>query len=236
MENNEGLQDEGKENASEFNPEEFQKNLKGEMGRKFQNIEEKLNQFSDSQSKLLEFIENTSQKQPETTANESITDLMYSDPDRFAEEIQNKAYEKFTKAQAEKEKVMTQKTTVLNKLVNDFPELRNEQSDLTQKAAQLMEAYSATEQNNPHVIKQVVLEAAMDLGVKPRSKRIVDEDDFTLSGGSSSSTTSRKSKSSDEIDPRTLAYAEKSGLDINDPKLLARLKQYSKKNFYSKFK
>jgi hypothetical protein len=100
---------------------------------------------------------------------------------------------------------------------------------------------SDQERNMSSSYKTAVLAAAADQGVLPVNKRAKktesESEDFTVSSssGSESRRREREKRGEEQIDEKTLAFAELMGRPIDDPKYVERLKTAAKRRNWSKY-
>jgi hypothetical protein len=200
--------------------------FKAEFSRKTDGLKSEIAELKSATSVLVEALSRTAQK-PAAAAKseESLTDLMYSDPERYAQIIEERAVGRVAKQQ--EAQMRTQQ--VIGELHNEFPELNDTQSPLTKKAVEIYSSLSDEEKRSTTSYKLAVKEAAAELGVKPRSKR-TDEENF--SSGSYSSGGTRRPKA-DKLDPGVIAWAERLGVDHTDPDVRSRLIERSKRKWSS---
>lgn len=189
-------------------------NMKAELNRKVSNIEARV-----TPAKVV-------------AEEEPLEDMIYSNPKKVIETI---------RAQVNQDTQQTlnardQHTQVIGDLMYDFPELQDKNSDLFKAAVAGYQAMTPQEQANPMAYKLAVKSAAVDMGVKPRSKRSAD-DDFSLNGdGGGHSGRDRRGRSRDnELSDETLAFAEKVGFNINDPKVVERIKARAQRKNWNRY-
>lgn len=165
---------------------------------------------------------------PAPATKPPLREMIYDDPEGAMREI----------AQAVKSEVVSEFKAVeankrlASKLYSDYPELQEAGNPLTVRANEILSTYSEEEQTDPKVLRSAVLEAAAELTLapKPKRKQVASEqsdDNFQLGGGGR---TSRR-KSSDQTDPGVLEAAKALGLNVDDPKVVARLKARSERGF-----
>lgn len=200
-------------------------NLKAEMQRKFGNIEDQLKQSNAQLQAMLQGMKKPDPK-PAPKAEPSLEDLYYKDPVAYGEAIKKQAKEEIRAERDEENKMTAQQQKAVQSLYKEFPELSNDDHELTKAAlakyADLQKDYG----NTPAAMKAAVAEAALELGIKPKSKRPADEDDFTLSGSGNGEGRRRKSRE-EEVDPRIGEVARLMGVDPEKAKARAK----TRKNF-----
>lgn len=223
-------------NPNENNPSD---NLKFEFQRKFENLSKANETLANQNAQLnakLDAIIGALDKPKES--NTDLEDLKYTDPDKYIEmkmqEVEGRVESKIQKTQ----ELQSKKNEVLSKLASDYPEINNQDSELYKHAINLAGKYDANFVNSPEGIQLLVREAAAELGVLPSSKRKVEETDMSefIGGGSGNSNNNngKKAKTAD-LDPKTIVAAKLMGLDTNDPKVIERLKERSKRKNWTKY-
>lgn len=207
------------------------KNLKGEFGRKFGNLEEQTKHLSSQIQQIVNAL-NKPTSSPASTPEKKVS--VFDDEEAYARSIEERAEARITAKLAEQEAIKAKYATVSTQLVTEFPELNDAKSPLMGRAQEIYLSLPEEERRHHLAMKAAVTEAAAELGMKPKSKRTASEgDDFTLGGSSQASRPSKKS--SDELNPATVKLAELMGLDVNDPKVMDRLKQRAKRKNWSKY-
>lgn len=196
------------------------KNLKAEFDRKLGNIE-KTNQALLNQ---LQTLATTPRKEP--APKSSIKELWYDDPEAAARMVAGHAKDEALKEMRAEGTIQAKKNTVIGQLYREYPELQDYENPLTVKAVEIFEKLTDEEKSNPIAYRLAVKEAAEELEIKPKAKRKPKEDDddaFSLSGKGGGS--GKRTKKSDELDPKTIAFAKLVGLKTDDEKVIASLKQ-----------
>lgn len=197
-------------------PQDLLKNMKTEFERKLSNIESNNKKLMDQMTALLQPKAAPQQQQAK------FEDVWYEDPRKAAEIIKQELRQESQAA--------ARTNTTLAKLVQEFPELNDEGSDLTKRAVEIFDGFSADEKASPVAYRAAVREAAQELGMAPASKRKrSEEDDFSLSGSGAGRSRSERKASRDTLDPNTIEFAQFMGLDTEDPKLRERLKGHQKR-------
>ena len=123
-----------------------------------------------------------------------------------------------------------------NKLFGEFPELQDASSPLYKKADEIYRSFGISEgQLDPRALRAAVNEAALDLGVAPKSKRQKESssDDFTGLGGGSAPKGGKQSKS--KVTDGMLVWAQQMGLNTSDPKVIERLEQRAQRKNWMKY-
>lgn len=186
------------------------KNFKAEMGRKLENTNAQLQQ-------LLQAIQKPAPAAP--TASKKIEDVWYDKPAEAAQMIADQTAATIRKELATQNAAQTRYQSVANQLASDFPELNDPKSDLMTKAQEIYKSLSDEDRSHPLAMKTAVMEAATDLGVRPKGKRTSNDEAFSLGGGSGSGS---KRKSA-QLEAGQEVLAKLLGVNIDDPKVRERV-------------
>ncbi len=199
---------------------ELLKNLKSEMDRKLSNFQETLKSTTDALTAKLNEI--TVPKAPAHSApSKSFRDKFYEDEDAAVNELKTEIRSEVMGTLEEREK----HTNAINRLYGEYPELADSDADLTKEAVKIFKTLSKAEQANPNAYRVAVLEAATELGVQPLKKRKKESsEDFTGGGGNGGG-------KRNNVGTDTLEFARLMGLDTEDPKVVERLKNHTKRSF-----
>lgn len=218
------------------------KNMKAEMDRKLGNVESTLTQLASTSQALSAQLEKL-KPAPAPTNTKSWREKFYDDENAALAELEENATRRATEAAQAITRLEQQKNANLSVLVNDYPELTDQNGDLRKKAVEIFNALSPEEQKSPSALKLAVREAAADLALLPMSKRKkveteVEEDDdsFSLNGGSGRGNTKRKGGKEPELSDATKDFAELLGRPVDDPKYLERLKKANQRTNWSKYR
>lgn len=212
------------------------KNMHAEFSRKTEKLAQDNARLSQQLEQLLSVMQ---PKQTSSTPEDvDLEELIYKDPKTYAAKVKEQATKEATRVVSQQLAQQQQSNAILGQLVSDYPELNDGNSELTQRAIQLYKGLSEAERANPMSYKVAVRDAAAELGVLPKSKRkSSSDDDFSFGGSSSSSGSSAPKQSSkkEDVDNRTLAFAQLIGLNTNDKKVVERLKQRSQRKNWGKY-
>lgn len=207
-------------------------NLKAEYGRKFDNLNQTLAQQTAQLNALMETL---TQKQANGNATQvdkkKLADLVYENPEEYARIVRDEAVNSAREVITQESQRASATTQVLNTLTNEYPELRDQSSELYKTAIATYNNLPNYLKNTPEGFKTAIRDAAADLGVqssKHRKTKASDNDDFL--GGSSGNTTTRTPKKAD-IEDGVLIWADALGLDVKSKEVQARLKEHSKRDF-----
>lgn len=188
------------------------KNLKSEMNRKIDNL-------SKTNEQLLAQLNNMAKsfqppKKPETPQQNKKASV-FEDEDAFANSIKEQAKAELREEINKANQLTSKQQQTIATLVKDFPELNDGDSDLAKRAIEIFNSMPEDERVSPVAYKAAVKEAALDLDIRPKSKRKSSEgesdDSFTL--GSRSSERPRESGPK-KVDRRTALFAEALGVDV----------------------
>mgnify|MGYP001601850569 CR=1 FL=1 len=212
------------------------KNLKEEFSRKMGNVEKNISSLEATNKQLLAQLQALAPKQAPAKQSNLENDW-FDKPEAAAEEIVKRAEARIeSKWQRINEDNAKQQST-LSSLVGEFPELQNGNHELTQAAVVIYNSMSDEDKRSPAGYKAAVREAALDLGYKPMKKRSEEEQDFSLRGGNSQSSNSeRKSRSGNKaIDPATIEFAKRIGVNMDDPKVKERIANKHGRKSYTRY-
>jgi len=197
------------------------KNIKAEFNRKLGNVEDTLKK---SNEQLLVQMQQMLKPKPAPVESEtSLEDLFYKDPKAYAAKIEERTTSKIEQRMLERETQTNQRNTVIAQLAKEFPELNHDDHDLTQLAIKKYNDMSKESGATPATYRAAVYEAALEHGVKPKSKRPADSDDNYTLGGSSSGR--RPAKKNDELDPAVIEAAKIFGVDPERVKARAKARK-----------
>jgi len=223
------------------------KNLKAEFNRKLENIQKLTEQTSQESAQALQQISSqiSSMNQPkvETVNTDSLEDLRYTDPDLYLEKKEAALEKKIEDKVLGKVEVQTQKTSTINQLLSDYPELKDQASALYKKAVSISSQMNPNVNNTAEGYKLAVREAALELDLLPINKRRSEEieeeeemednmDEFIGGGGGGSKSSSRnKNKKSKDLDQKVAITAEVFGVNPDDPEVRKRLIENQKRDW-----
>ena len=198
--------------------------FKAEYDKKLSQYDSKISELARANELLMSQLKQTQAKPEPQVDDDKFDDIWFKNPKEAARLIEERTY---TRAKKEVESTLERErrqNQVLGSLVADYPELNNNEHDLTRRAVEVFNTFSADERSNPAYYKQAVLQAASEMGIRPKAKRPKqdDADDFVM--GSRSSVQSRR-KASGELDEATLEFARALGMDTDNPDYIARLKK-----------
>lgn len=207
-------------------------NLKAEMSRKLGNTESKISELQKTNELLLSKLSQLTQPAAAPAAKSAdLSTLLYSDPDAYAAEIERRAEERAMRRVNEQQAQAVRTNSVLAELQNEFPELSDSGNELTKKAVEMYNNLPPDEKNSSLAYKVAVKAAALELGVKPRSKRPVDDEPM----GSSYGQRSGSRRAATKLAPETEELAAIFGLDTSKQEVKDRLLKNSQRN-WTKYK
>lgn len=207
------------ESAASGSAEEI-KNLKAEFQRKNDNLAA---QLKASNEQMLASIQ--TMLKPKAAPKEPTEDLettYYKDPIGAMKKVKEEAKAELRTEFAAANQDLQKKQLTIQQLYKEFPELGNEESELFQSATKKYTDMSKEHGESAATYKLAVAEAALDLGVKPKSKRPKSENDDYNVSGSGNGNRQRSGKQSEELDPMVIETAKLMGVDPE--KIKARMK------------
>lgn len=214
------------------------KNLKGEMGRKFDNLQDALKKQNAEMQKIVETLQAQTRQKSLPIVEEkqvSIGDMLFENADAAVETILSRAEQRLDSKINRRDETMA----TVSRITGEYPEFLDQNSDVYRLAVQKQSALAPSLQNTPDGIKIAMYEAASEVGLLPKSKRQStsndDNDDFVQSGGSSSAGRTRTREKSDKIDPKTVEWARLLGVPVEDPKRMESLKNRAKRGSWGKY-
>lgn len=229
MENNE--QEKGGAAGSEGSGELG--NLKAEFNRKIGNISEDIKK--QNEALLTQVAEMLKPKKPVVSDDDKpLKDKWWDDPEEAAAEVQRRTEAAIERKLTSQQAIDQKKTSMINQLVSQFPELNDINHSLTKRALEIYNSMDASEKSNPLSYDAAVKTAALEEGVKPMHKRSeAERESFSFGSGSGAA---KARKSEPKLTDNALAFAKVMGLNIDDKKTVERLKKrfgrdYSKPSY-----
>lgn len=216
-------------------PDEFG-NFKQEINRKLTNQESTIKELANANKALLEKLSAlTTPKAP--VQEDDMDKIWYDDPKKAAARIKEQTKAEMMAEYRQDQEIQRRTQSTLAALVNDYPELNDQSSELTRKAVEYYNSLPESEKSSPSAYKLAVKDAASDLGLLPIKKRSQsDMDAFTASSASGyASAQSRNSGKKEDVDPRTIAFAKLVGLNTDDPATMEGLKSKAKRKNWDKY-
>lgn len=194
------------EPSSTPNPTEEFKNLKAEMNRKLSNVEE-------TNKRLLEQLQALTQpRQPSSQEPKKVS--VFDDEEGYARRIKEEATVEIRRELAQQQAAEAKKQATLNQLFQEFPEIGDMENPLTKRALEIYNSLPEDERQSTVAYRDAVKSAALEQGVRPKSKRAKTEgDDFSLSGSSSGRSAPKKG----ELTDGHMLAAQLLGLDVSNP-------------------
>lgn len=207
-------------------------NVKAEFSRKLSNIEQKYSNLESTNAQLLATLQ--AMQAPKAAPAQKIEDVWFDKPAQAAESIVAQAEERIMKKLDSRSDQLHRQNATLSELVNQFPELSDGSNEFTKRAVEIYSAMSAEDKSSPLAYKAAVKDAALEMGVVPKSKRKEYEEDFSISGGGSSSQRAeRPSRQKSGVDSATEEFARLVGVNIDDPKVRDRIKSRHNRRSYN---
>jgi len=192
-------------------------NLKAEFNRKLGNLSETNARLEAQLAALAAALPKAA---PAQTAVPAKKVSVFDDEEAFAASIEERVSARVDQVLTTREVAQAKNAQLIQGLISEFPELSDGSSDLTLKAVEVYNNMSADDKRAPLAYKAAVQQAALEMGVKPKSKRAKASSDesFSLGSGSGAAEATPRKQKSQGIDPRTKMFAEAVGLNLDDPK------------------
>jgi hypothetical protein len=202
------------------------KNLKAEIDRKLGNADSRMAELQKTNEALISKLnELTKPTQAQKPAEPSMSDLLYSDPEKYAQLIQERAEQRAVERISRQQDKIAKVNGVIGQLAAEYPELSDSNHALTKKAVEIYNSLPEEEKQTSLAYKMAVREAAEELSVKPKSKRPVDDEPSFGSSGS------RSGRRSQKLDSGTEQLARIFGIDTSDEKVKSRLLAKQNRNW-----
>lgn len=211
-------------------------NLQAEFARKFENQAAEVKKLADANAALASQLKQL-QAPPhpkQESKEEALDELFYKDPAAHAAKIKEMTKTELRAELKREQEATSRMTNVINSLGRDYPEFNDPEAPLTRKTLEIFGAMDESEKKDPKAIRIAALEAAQELGVKPRSKR-TDDESFSFGGGGSDYRPSRQQQKNGKLDPRTEDFAALVGINLKDPKVAERLKARAQRTNYRNY-
>lgn len=218
------------------------KNFKAEVNRKLENLNSQITKENQEMRSTIEkLVANIANKQEAgvSTAKDEqkLGELLYSDADAAASIIEERATRK---AEARVNQQMADnhsKQATLASLTREYPELAENESELTKKSIEIFKSLSPTLQNSADGYEVAVRKAAAHVGVLPsdkRSKKSEHSDEYVTPGSTSTGRPSNRGGNKD-VDQAIIETAKAFGLDVTNKKTMEGLKKRSQRTNWGKF-
>lgn len=208
------------------------KNVKSEFDRKIGNVDQKLDQTNKTLAGLVTQLQAIAKTATPTKApsegnsiQKEIENSWYDNPSKAVHLIKEETKNELRKEIVDANVIQQKTTNTLNTLIRDFPELADQENEFTKRAVQLYSELPEDEKTSPAAYKAAVREAALEMGIKPRSKRSDEElDDFSLRGGGNfSGRSENNARKRNTLNPSVADFARLVGINPEDPKTKERL-------------
>lgn len=202
---------------------EQMKQLEAQMLGAIQNVKAEFNRKFDS-------VKTPPAPKPASEPKKALEELIYDDPAAAVDEITNSVTAKVT----ERFNQGARKQQTAQRLISEFPEIQDESHALTKKADEIYRSLPQDEQDHPMAYKTAVSEAALELGIAPKSKRkpvVEDDDSFVAPRGGSGEPRGKSRRKEGELPEETVEIAALMGVDLSDAKTLERVKKNAKRGY-----
>jgi len=199
------------------------KNLKSEVTRKTENLKSEMDVLKAQNARLLELV-SANQPAPKAAPTEDLSDLFYKDPEAYTRAVEARVKNSMRQEMSQANAVQQKQARVIQQIAKEFPEATDESHPLYKRAVEIYaNELDEDDKSSPAAYKLAINQAALEMGVKPKSQR--KQDDEEPSVGSSSSYSRGDRKRSPKISAETMQWAELLGLDATDPKVKERLEK-----------
>lgn len=192
-------------------------NLKSEFQRKFDNQENSLKQITD-------LLKAQVAPKPVPVVSDSLKDVWYSNEEKASEIIETRAEKRIMDKLAAQQVASAKSNAIASLIYSEFPETYDKAHPLTKRANELIAELADEDKGNSYAIKAQVAQAALELGIRPKSRRDADSEDSSSYSFSPSRNSPPPRKGNDALPDAVMENARLMGLDVSDPKVVARLK------------
>lgn len=208
-------------------------NIKAEFDRKTTALSSQVQKLAETNATLMKQLEQfTKPLQSQQPKEKPLSDLLYDNPDEAVRIIEERAEQRVMSKIEQRETAQQRQAQTINELYSQYPELAQTDHELTKAALERYGKMGDEEKRDPKALKVAALEAAQELGIKPKSKR-TDDDSFSFAGGNGSG--NRSNRKSDKLDPMILETAAAFGLDTSKPEVVERLRARSQRTDYRRY-
>ncbi len=208
--------------------------LKNEMNQKFSKMEDINAQLQALNASL------QSQVAPKQTTK-NLKDLVYDNPDEFVSEIKQQIRREVQADVDQRISTTSAAQAKVSEISAQYPDFANSNSAAYKLAQQLYADVPASLKGTPEGAEMAMLRAASKLGLSSNQTRRTkaSTEDFTISGQNSGSRKAQARTEEDTVSPETkfwaAKFAEVTGRDPNDQKLLDGVKQASKRKSWNRY-
>lgn len=210
-----------------------------EFSRKTAKLSEENARMSQQLEKMMAYLEQQRVSTSPTSSNQSeenLEDLAYTNPKLYAAKVAERAKKEALNAVNQTFAEQQKTNTVLTQLAAEYPELADNNSDLTRKAVEIYKSMSDSERSSPIAYKVAVRDAAADLGVLPKGKRSKSStNEPNISSSSVANNLSSKAPTSGKISEQTLEIAALMGLDVSNKDVVKNLEKRSQRKNWGKY-
>jgi len=202
-------------------------NLKQEMNRKFENQNTNINSIKQEQVPPAQA--------PQSNQQKSMGDLMYEDPEAYANLIAANAAKEASAKLETYNNEQQERTNTMVQLTQAYPELNQADSELVKKTLNILGAFPANQQQNPANYKVAVYQAASELGMQPAKYRNNKSKETFALGSGGKTNQSNEEGEFEGIDPMTIEWAKALGVNLDDPKRVDSLKKAAERSNWLKY-
>lgn len=220
-ETNTGTTTPGTETTTTSLPEDPIKQLKGEFNRKLGETNKLIEQMAQTNAQLSQQLQSIVNPKAAPAKEEPLERLMYSDPKKYTAIVTEQAKQQALAEMRTESQSQGAVQAKIAALASEYPELSDQNSDLTKASVELLKAANAIQMKDPSTYEHAVLKAAQQLDVKPRSKRPKTEDDF-VPASYASPQNRRTRKTEESVIKEGKESAAAFGINLDDPKTKER--------------
>jgi hypothetical protein len=189
-------------------------NLKAEMNRKISATEQQLAEVIRVNKALADQI--GALTRPAAAKQPKLADMVYDDPEAFVATVEKRAEEKAWKRMEEVQSSQAAQTQTINQLYNTYPELADSDHPFTQKTLERYGQMSEAEKRDPRALKLAAMETAVDMDIKPKSKR----PRMRIALALAETAAENPAEAATSWTPTLLNSLAKSALNVDDPKVM----------------
>jgi len=224
--------------------------IQAEFYRKTEKLAEENAKLNQRLNEALNLMAQQSQRPQPTVAqpanqltdftDDQMEELSYKNPKLYAKAVEARAESRASKLIDQRLNQQQATAMTMGQLVGDYPELGDQASELSKRAVEIYNQLPNHIKQDPIAYRTAVRDAAAELGVMTKSRRVKNDDDgsFTVGGKSGNPGQGRQgssSKKADDLSNATLEVAERLGLNIRDEKVVTRLKQRAQRKNWGRY-
>ena len=203
------------------------KNVKAEFDRKTSNLQKENEAIKAQLAALVSKLSG-----PAPTKQEQAKVSVFDDEEAYAARIKAEAaaeVEAKLAAQAERN---ARYQAISSKLVSEYPELQDANSELMKKSQEIFKGYSDAERASPLAMRAAVADAAEALDIRPVSKRAPKGNDSFSLGSRSGASSLNQNAGKGDLTPEQEMMGRLLGIDTSKKEVRDRISQnHGRKSF-----